>query len=664
MLRRRFAAIKLWPGQKAAEDEVIERLKIAAKLLDLECLVVDSYARLIHPPHTQLTQDDIDFVLSLHFETPKRYDVFSFVTLWNPLQFYHEWGYRKFTRHLLTHDDFLSCDSTSGDDHVMRSISGHATRERPLFRFYPTLSGPILEPTLGDKKLFYVGMNWEKSSKQPGRHDGLLGLLDDSGDLRIYGPKVYGGVEVWQGFKSYVGPIAFDGVSVVRLINQAGISLVLSSRAHVQSEMMSSRIFESAAAGAVVICNDNPFARRHFGDSLLYIDSTLSPQETYGQVQSHLAWIRAEPAKALAMAKRSQDIFRERFRLDTCVQRIYEGLAARKAQLACAYVPQRRAEKICVVFLMPEFLPEILEQHIASLQAQKNVAIRGVVAMDARDAELFGPRVECRLSGMQAQLEIATVPFLERRPDGSVIRRRPVGEALSQVIRNLVQEDYVCMVAPQEVLFSDHLCSLLRTLQDFPEAGCAWSDMLQAHRLKDQDEADLCDDPDLGNAVEDPRLGFGRFLFRMSALEDRVHTGLPYLDALAMHLLFGTSKSAPTRRCTLMAAEADGAHKLDSAVLDLEREILIDLSPEVFGTRAPKQTQQTEQPPQTQQPQPPQPAALSLAGMTQEQRTQLAVELAHSVPIPSVLKKLAFGAYRLWFRVAGSRGRRPTKTSD
>ncbi len=645
MLRRRFAAIKFWPGQKAAEDEVIERLKVAAKLLDLECLVVDPFARLIHPPHTQLTQDDVDFVISLHFEAPKQFDIFSFVTLWNPLQFYHEWGYRKFTRNLLTHDDFLSCDSVSGDDHVMRPISNGPPRERPLFRFYPTLSGPLLEPTLGDKKLFYVGMNWEKSSKQPGRHDGLLGLLDQCGDLRIYGPKVYGGVEIWKDFQSYVGSIPFDGVSVVRLINQAGISLVLSSRAHAQTEMMSSRIFESSAAGAVIICNENPFARRHFGDSLLYIDTTLPPQETYDQVRSHLAWIKSEPAKALELARRSQSIFRENFRLDTCLETIYAGLSARQTQLARAYVPKRPEEKICVVFLMPEFHSEILEQHIASCLAQKNVAIRGIVAMDARDAELFGPRVDCRLSASQTPLEIAPVHFTERRSDGSVRGRRPLGETLFEVLRSLVEEDYVCVVAPNERLFSNHLCSLLRTLQDYPEAGCAWSDMLHQRQSKDKAHADVCDDPDVSDAADDQPFGFGRFLFRMSAVEDRIQTALPYLDALPMHLLLGTSKNVPTRRCTLVSADGVLAGKVDQVVpLELEREILLDLSPKVFESKKPETVQQQ-----------PQPAAFSLAGMTQQERTQLAVDLAHSIPIPGVLKKLAFGAYRLWFRVAGSR---------
>jgi hypothetical protein len=211
---------------------------------------------------------------------PKRFDIFSFITLWNPLQFYHDWGYRKFTRHLLTHDDFLSCDSVSGDDHVMRSASRAARREHPLFRFYPTVSSSILEPTLGDKTLCYLGINWERLSNKSGRHDGLLGLLDQDNGLRIYGPKLYSGVDVWNGFKSYVGPIPFDGESVVRLIHMSGISLVLSSPAHRESEMMSCRIFESAAAGAVIICDENPFARRHFGDSLLYIDPSLPAEDS------------------------------------------------------------------------------------------------------------------------------------------------------------------------------------------------------------------------------------------------------------------------------------------------------------------------------------------------------------------------------------------------
>jgi hypothetical protein len=156
--------------------------------------------------------------------------------------------------------------------------------------------------------------------------------------------------------------------------------------------------------------------------------------------------------------------------------------------------------------------------------------------------------------------------------------------------------------------------------------------MLQANRVDDKDEVDLSDDPDVSGSANGLPMGFGRFLFRMSAIEERIHTALPYLDTLSIHLLFGTSKNAPTRRCTLVAASAD---RRDQVVPDaLEREILIDVSPEVFRTK---------------------PSTLPQSGMTPEERTRLAVELAHSVPFPPLLKKLAFGTYRLWFRVFGSR---------
>jgi hypothetical protein len=41
--------------------------------------------------------------------------------------------------------------------------------------------------------------------------------------------------------------------------------------------------------------------------------------------------------------------------------------------------------------------------------------------------------------------------------------------------------------------------------------------------------------------------------------------------------------------------------------------------------------------------------------MTPEQKTKLAVELAHSVPVPVLLKKILFGVYRAWFRLRNTR---------
>ena len=330
----KFAVVKLWPNVKAAEDENVARLKVTAKSLGLECLEITPDGRLLEPPHAMLTQADVDFVIHLHFETPKTYDIFSFVALWNPLHFYHEWGYPRFSRHLLTHDDFLSCSSTWTDDHVRRMIAKDPTRDGPRFTMYHSLSEPIHEPTLGARKIFYAGINWERLGKKKGRHQDILRMLDPTGNLRIFGPRVFQGVNVWEGYKSYEGPIPFDGVSIMKEINQAGIALVLSSDAHKESELMSNRLFESLAGGAFIICDENPFARRFFGDCLLYIDASAPTEEVFDAVLKHVEWIKANPDDALKMARKAQRIFLERFSLDRSLTNIYTNLGERRRELA------------------------------------------------------------------------------------------------------------------------------------------------------------------------------------------------------------------------------------------------------------------------------------------------------------------------------------------
>ncbi|MGA3017505.1 MAG: glycosyltransferase [Bryobacteraceae bacterium] len=642
MLRRKFAVIKLWPNLKTAEDECIARLKIAAKSLGLQCIEVDSFARMVYPPRTQLTREDVDFVLSLHFETPKRYDIFSFAALWNPLQFFHEWGYRRYSRNLLTHDDFLSCASPWADDHVRRFISNDPMREGPQLRLYHSLSEPILTPTTGEQKLFYAGINWERLGKRPPRHQELLKLLDESGDLRIYGPRSFQGVNVWDGYKSYSGSIPFDGVSIVRLINKAGISLALSSEAHQQSELMSNRLFESLAGGAVIISDENPFSRRFFGDTLLYVNTSLAPEETYQQVQSHLDWIRSEPDKARELARAAQEIFRKEFALDRCLGKVYEQLPARKQKLTDLYRPTKPEERIAVIFLMPEFDMPALEQHIASWKAQEGVNTRAILAMDSADLELFGDRVRTRLSQLEVPMTVEPIEFHGRYPTGSIAFRRRIGYVINQIIERMLSEDYFCIVGPHEQLFSDHLCSLLRTLQDHQDAGCAWSDMLLKHKTADGSlHADLADEPDIYSYNNNRPIGFGRLLFRKTALRRDLHTALLYLDALAMDLLHGITNSVPTRRCTL-AIDIQSPFNTQFAGVQTtqEHEILIDYAPDVFRKTGARSADHLE------------PVSLSLDRMNEAGKTKIAVELAHSVPVPGILKKIGFGLYRRWYRSA------------
>src|SRR5208282_5874403 len=181
---------------------------------------------------------------------------------------------------------------------------------------YHSLSEPIHEPTLGDRKIFYCGINWERLGRKKGRHQDLLDRLDPTGNLRIFGPRVFQGVNVWEGYKSYEGSIPFDGVSLLKEINRAGIALVLSSDAHKESELMSNRLFESLAGGAFIICDENPFAKRFFGDCLLYFDASLPTEKAFAAIMEHVQWIKSNSEDALKMARRAQAIFLEKFSLD------------------------------------------------------------------------------------------------------------------------------------------------------------------------------------------------------------------------------------------------------------------------------------------------------------------------------------------------------------
>jgi hypothetical protein len=636
----RFAVVKLWPNIKAAEDENIARLKITAKSLGLQCVEITPDGRLLDPPHTLLTQNDVDFVIHLHFETPKAYNIFSFVALWNPVQIYHDWGYRRYSRHLLTHDDFLSCSATWADDHVRRMTALDPTRDDSWFTLYHSLSEPIIEPTLGDRKIFYAGINWERVGKKRGRHQDLLDLLDPTGDLRIFGPKIFNGVDVWEGFASYSGSIPFDGVSILREINRCGIALVLSSDAHKESELMSNRLFESLAAGAMVICDDNPFAQRHFGDTLLHVDATLPAQEVFASVRRHVQWIKDHPDESLGKARAAQAIFRERFSLDKSLINIYTNLQSRRAGLEKLYAPCDASRKVVGFLMMPEYDPATLDRHIASCKCQRHAGWAPVLLIG--DGAYAANEKEVTEAIDRSGLSIAVRPtaYCERSAGGRARRRRRIGEVMSDAIKQLAPDDLFCFIAPDEELFAEHIQLLAGALERNQGARMAFSNSLCRQCVDGITRHELQDELDLTARASPRPLGFGRFLFQTSMLPRRIHSALSYLDAKAMALLVGAcAERAHTRRSSIICDIQSTANLAFQPNLDTELEVMRDYLPaEIKATLAfdPDNLEQLE------------PASLSISRLSELNRQKIAVELAHSIPIPAFFKKIIFGSYRVW----------------
>lgn len=541
-LTGRFAVVKLWPELKTAEDECIARLKTTATSLGLECFEIHADGRIIDKPSNIIKKNDVDFVIHLHYDTPKLYDAFSFVALWNPTHLYHQWGYSRCSRNLLSHDDFMSCSSEPADDHVRRLIRNSPTHLPPFFNLYHSVSDIVCSPSLGDQKLFYVGINWDVLGRGITRHQGLLKFLDKSGLLRIYGPKIFQGVQVWEGYESYVREIPFDGISMINEISKAGISLVLSSEAHKQSELMTNRLFESIAAGAMVICDENIFAKKFFGDTLLYIDTRDDIEKIAAAIFNHVAWVKNNPTLAIEMISKAQQIFRDKFSLRKNLQELYDGLDERKRKLQEAIYPENSKKmRININFLIPEFFETILDDHIASITAQDYTNFSVTFVIDKNETIKNMQRLKLKLAQSPIPIKVLEVDYYHSGTDKKNKLRRKLGEVISLALDNLSNDDEAVMfVAANEKLFSNHLSVLAGSLARNPTVGCAATAVILKHHLcSAHGNQEVIDFRQFDPAAP---IGYSRFIFRISMLSKDLKIALRYIDRKTMAVLIDNHK--------------------------------------------------------------------------------------------------------------------------
>lgn len=576
----RFAVVKLWPEIKTAEDECIARLKSAAATLGIECIEVHADGEMLEAPQTIISRVDVDFVIHLHYDTPKLYDAFSFVALWNPLNFYHEWGYARTSRNLTTHDDFLSCSSRPADDHVARMIRNAGTHLAPHFALYHSTPDIVHPPTLGDHKLFYAGINWEAISGGKSRHQEVLKRLDKTGMLRIYGPGIFQGVKVWAGYDSYVREVPFDGVSMIHEIAKAGVALVLSSQAHKNSELMSNRLFESVAAGALVICDENQFAKRFFGDSLLYIDSRSPVEVIIDDITRHLNWAKSHPEQALKMAAKAQALFREKFTLIHNLRDLYNGFLERKSQLlASQNPPESRPLLIIVNFLMPAYSEEVLRTHLESIRVQDYGHVTAVLVVDKSAPAASRQAIDRALAASPIPVKLLEIDFFRRGIHPEIVTRLRMGEVIQQLLEAATPAEAFMVVAPNERLYSNHLAVLVGALQRNPGVHCAATAAVlrrgatpihSVHEVIDFARLDPMDPP-----------GHGRFLFRTATMAGDVDIALPYLDGRSLAVLAGDQRIAQQMPAsiTIDVEREFPERSWDDAV---EREIVLDYCPGAF----------------------------------------------------------------------------------
>lgn len=631
-----FGVVKLWPKMQVAEDEVIARLKVAAEKIGAKCVEITPDGKYLKKDYYP-ARGELDFVIHLHFETPKAYDHHSFVALWNPLEFYYIMrpgiGYRPYSENLITHEDFLSCGSKQADDHVRRQLVKYGEEDRaPELTMFHSLAEPILPPSLGDQKIFYVGINWERVGGRKSRHQDILNMLDESGNLLIYGPERLNGIKVWDGFKHYIGSIPFDGSSVIERIAEAGIVLVLSSDAHKDAEMMSNRLFEGLAAGAVIIVDENPFARHHFGDTLLYIDTTQSPKRVVLDIMKHMQWIKQNPADALALAKSAQDIFKARFTMDRSLEAIYralpERMEARKPHLSAT--PNVRG-----FFLLPTFDETLAEQQIDNAKTQNYPDLDCVFVIGERWKDSKQAALQELLKKHSLKAEIQTASFFKPSATKGA-KPHLLGRVINELYQSQPEGQRMIFVEAVERLFSDHVTRLVAAMETKPEATCAYTSMVISKDRKEHDPMlNVSNEVSILTRNLELPLGTGRYLVRKTADGSKVDCLLPYLTVKFM-AAFLMSENVFSRHVTMVRHLGEPP---EADTLLLENEVLMDAMPASLIHTVESHTPQTNAP-----------DSLSLHNLSRGNKLQIVRDLFEELPIPTLMKKFILFVYHSFAR--------------
>jgi hypothetical protein len=158
------------------------------------------------------------------------------------------------------------------------------------------------------RRLFYGGVCHD--SRRGSSYGKLYRLLDGTNYFDVYGV-----ANLWKERtpNSYRGLVYWDGGALLRVMRDAGVSLVLHSDDHLVGATVSPRIFEAAAAANVIICDKHPFVIEHFGDSVLYVNQEAGPEEMFRQIDGHMEWILNNQQQAIDLARRSHRIFTENF---------------------------------------------------------------------------------------------------------------------------------------------------------------------------------------------------------------------------------------------------------------------------------------------------------------------------------------------------------------
>jgi hypothetical protein len=220
--------------------------------------------------------------------------------------------------------------SFSGNIPVFRIEFNTRNRKQPLISlikgqnnidyimdWYPTVQLTYYNPVSNPTVFYSGGKYFGNPRSEDSKYIDLWNKLDKTDYFNVFGQS-----KAWRNYNSYKGYIPADGESYVKEINKHGICLILHSGLHLKEGTPSGRIFEAAAAAAVIISDRNSFVVKEFGNSVLYVD--LEGKDLFEQIDNHVTWIKEHPLEAQNMARLAHAIFVEKFTMEQQLSALYQ----------------------------------------------------------------------------------------------------------------------------------------------------------------------------------------------------------------------------------------------------------------------------------------------------------------------------------------------------
>jgi hypothetical protein len=329
-------------------------------------------------------------------------------------------------------------------DHALYGIG----RKEPVGLYYNTApkyhgdSEPVKKALFsGAGKLTYFGTNWDGRRNQFFRQLGATGLAE------FYGPR-----EKWLPFNNpaYQGEVTFDGLAVMEKYRHNAIGLNVQGDHHVREDVISNRIFEITAVGAVGVTCRMPWLEKHYGDSLYYFEQETSDKRLVEQIGQILAHIKAHPEEAWEKAQKARRVFEENFTLEILLKNTIDYHKKRQKKFTAA--AREKAPLVSVVICSDGKNPARLQRALASITAQDAGRFQVVLVKTAPFAHASMVR--------DTAAAYVKVDAIDATPGAT-----PLWQGLAKA-----KGDYIALLDEAHEWFPQHIHRLLEAAGDDDEA--------------------------------------------------------------------------------------------------------------------------------------------------------------------------------------------------